>query len=326
MPSLLDLTRQVDSLSKIPVDSYTLTTHNGIPIGSILPSTLLLLISQQGSLFSVSESDKTVTITVESLTERNYAFASLTESLLKNNLLNMKDQIRHELYTVYDGSSKPYVHIERALCPHLGVIMYGIHITGFIKSLTDYYFWVPRRSPTKQTYPNMLDQTVAGGLGYPYGPFDTCIKECTEEAGLPADYVTSKLTSVGSVSYYFSEDGRAQPEIQYVYDLNMTPDNVDDAINDYLLNESTYSIKESHGAWSTEKGLMIPKNIDGEACNFELLSSDQAREKLLKGEFKPNCGLVLIEFMIRHGMISPDEPGYLEMYAHCHSQLPFPSR
>jgi hypothetical protein len=29
--------------------------------------------------------------------------------------------------------------------------------------------------------------------------------------------------------------------------------------------------------------------------------------------YKPNCNLVVIDFLIRHGAISPDMPGYLDV-------------
>lgn len=30
-------------------------------------------------------------------------------------------------------------------------------------------------------------------------------------------------------------------------------------------------------------------------------------------EYKPNCALVVIDFMIRHGFITPEQPGYLQL-------------
>ncbi len=29
--------------------------------------------------------------------------------------------------------------------------------------------------------------------------------------------------------------------------------------------------------------------------------------------YKPNCNLVVIDFLVRHGAISPDMPGYLDV-------------
>lgn len=30
-------------------------------------------------------------------------------------------------------------------------------------------------------------------------------------------------------------------------------------------------------------------------------------------QYKPNCNLVVIDFLIRHGFIVPEHPGYLEL-------------
>jgi len=63
----------------------------------------------------------------------------------------------------------------------------------------------------------------------------------------------------------------------------------------------------------------IPKPFDGEAESFELLSLDMIREKMLAGEFKPNCALVMLDFMIRHGKVTYDnEPHLLEILSKLH--------
>lgn len=53
--------------------------------------------------------------------------------------------------------------------------------------------WVPRRSPTKATWPSMLDNTVAGGIPAGLTPAETMVKECDEEASLPEEFVTKRL-------------------------------------------------------------------------------------------------------------------------------------
>ena len=48
----------------------------------------------------------------------------------------------------------------------LGVVTYGVHMTGFVRDERSTYgmkIWVPRRAKSKQTYGGMLDNTVAGG-------------------------------------------------------------------------------------------------------------------------------------------------------------------
>lgn len=38
----------------------------------------------------------------------------------------------------------------------------------------------------------------------------------------------------------------------------------------------------------------------------ELLASDEPR-------FKPNVGVVLVDFLVRNGFVSPDDPSYLQL-------------
>lgn len=43
----------------------------------------------------------------------------------------------------------------------------------------------------------------------------------------------------------------------------------------------------------------ILRPCDGEAESFALMSTDEVLEHIIKGKFKPNCALVLIDFFIR---------------------------
>ena len=76
--------------------------------------------------------------------------------------------------------------VERAAAALLGIKCYGVHMNGYVrggdgqKSL-----WVARRSPSKATFPGMLDHLVAGGQPYGIGCADNLVKECWEEACIP---------------------------------------------------------------------------------------------------------------------------------------------
>lgn len=143
--------------------------------------------------------------------------------------------------------------------------------------------WTPRRTPTKSTYGGMLDNTVAGGIAAGMGVRETLVKESAEEASLPASLVAG-ARAVGAVSYFYERDARAggetgllQPEVQYVYDLE-----VDDSV--------------------------VPRPSDDEVTDFCLMTVDQVRvlaccagvgtdtavqvkQELAQGQFKPNCAL-----------------------------------
>ena len=75
---------------------------------------------------------------------------------------------RNELYAVYPKNQHPLnfktelFHIERGLCKFLGIETFGVHVNCFTKKSDGIYIWIGRRSPTKTTFPNMIDQCVAG--------------------------------------------------------------------------------------------------------------------------------------------------------------------
>lgn len=47
------------------------------------------------------------------------------------------------------------------------------------------------------------------------------------------------------------------------------------------------------------------------------MSVPQVLSALHAGRFKPNCGLTLVDFFIRHGLVTPDnEPNYLQIQWH----------
>ncbi|TID14857.1 hypothetical protein CANINC_004528 [Pichia inconspicua] len=212
---------------------------------------------------------------------------------------------RDEKYTIYDQNKKPYFNLERSMCPLLGVVMYGVHINGYVKDEHgNYSLWIPRRAKDKPTYPGMLDNTVGGGLGFPYGPLETVYKECYEEAGLEVSYLKEKLFSCGMISYFYqlkpydfqSELGLVQPEVEYIYDIEMDSETV-------------------------------PHPVDNESEDFRLMPIEEVKVRLFNGEFKDNCGAVIVDFMIRHSLLTPElEPDYLEINNRLHRFLPFPTK
>jgi len=54
----------------------------------------------------------------------------------------------------------------------------------------------------------------------------------------------------------------------------------------------------------------VPVPQDGEVEEFMLLPIPEVIDRL--GEFKPNCAVIVVHFLIRHGLVTPDtEPDYL---------------
>lgn len=116
------------------------------------------------------------------------------------------------------------------------------------------------------------------------------VKECEEEAGLSPE-LAAKCVPAGAVSYYAEGSKGLSPEIQFVYDLELPHD-------------------------------FVPKAVDGEVANFYHWTVEEVMEKMVTPEFKPNCALVLLDFFIRKGFITPDaEPRYLDLLAGMRTNL-----
>ncbi|KAI5958243.1 hypothetical protein KGF57_002598 [Candida theae] len=303
--SFLKIIEEVDSFKKTDA-FYTLLDHKGTaPLGYIDPTIVKLL--QSETAFITDHDSKTIAIDskFDTLEKRNDMLAEVANRWRKIPELDerLNKGWRNELYIVYNPSKTEYARIERAFSVLLGVVTYGVHINGYVppelSSNGKLKLYIPRRSKTKPTFPGMLDNTVAGGLGYPHGLKATVIKECFEEAGLEEDFVCKNIKSTGVVTYfYLTDDGRAQPEVEYTYDIIIKED-------------------EAH--------FINPQ--DGEAEDFKLMTVDEVLERLGNREFKPNCGLVIIDFLIRHGFITAEnEPDYLEIVSRSHVKFPFPTR
>lgn len=53
---------------------------------------------------------------------------------------------------------------------------------------------------------------------------------------------------------------------------------------------------------------------DGEVEDFRLLDVEEVADLIQNtDEFKDNCNLVIIDFFVRHGLITPEQPGYLDL-------------
>ncbi|WVF66391.1 hypothetical protein IAT40_001131 [Kwoniella sp. CBS 6097] len=210
---------------------------------------------------------------------------------------------RNELYAIYahpDSSGLRHTmiggtgnnvafHLERAACALFGLATFGVHMTAYEGEGDDMKVWVPRRSKTKATWPGRLDNSVAGGITAGASPDETIIRECDEEANLPDDFVRKRVKSTGVCTYfYITDEGFLQPEVEYIYDLPLPPA------------DSPEYIK--------------PRPHDDEVESFALLTIPDLIEALHSGDMKPNCGLIYVDFLIRHGHITVDnEPEFFEI-------------
>ena len=206
---------------------------------------------------------------------------------------------RDELFSVRSSfHSKPKLIIERACAPLFGVPAYGVFVNGYTcegdNNNTPTHIWIGRRSSTKQTWPSRLDCLAAGGLSSGMLPKQSMINECQEEAGIPEELLLDNLKSVSAVSYTGYNDDRwgLKRDVLYCFDLQLPVD-------------------------------FKPIPVDGEMESFmkinikddliDLLAKPILEKDDSDNEWKTNCGVVLIDFLCRHGFVDVDDPAYLQL-------------
>ena len=188
---------------------------------------------------------------------------------------------RDELFPVSTSwSAAPAFLIERAAVPHFGAGGHGVHLNGWVRRGTQVHMWVARRARHKPTWPGLLDQIAAGGQPAGIGLRENMIKESAEEAGIPRP-IAERMHAAGAVTYVLETEDGLRPDTVYVFDLELP-------------------------------GSFEPRNTDGEVEAFELLPIEEVAAMVRDGTgFKFNCSLVVIDFLIRHGLLDEREPDYV---------------
>lgn len=259
-----------------------------------------------GKDWHVDHTNRTVCLRIDytgdnSVESQNDAIRNLLERASESKTFRVLEKWRNELYPVHGMSGK--VGMERSGSLLFGINSYGVHMTAYIREGDQMRIWVPRRASSKKTYGGMLDSTVAGGISLGEKVMESLIREAEEEASFPKQLIRHHAKPCGTVSYFFVRDKKAgdgigllQPECQFVYDLEVDKD-------------------------------VVPRPNDDEVEDFQLWTVDQVQEAMAEGQFKPNCAMVLLDFFIRHGILTPDnEENYAEIESRLHRKLPFPTR
>ena len=290
---------------------YTLrwADENGTyPIGYMLPKVVNELATVPEAVWNLTEVDhdqKTVQIRGQRAEkETTTAVANLAAYWREKGAFKLLRGWRDELWPVYGRSGELLFSMERAAVGLFGAMRYGVHLTAYVVDHSAPHglkIWVPKRASDKSTFPGMLDNTVAGGLMTDEDPFECIIREADEEASLSEALVRNNAKEVGTVTYVYITNeehvGEADfiyPECQWVYDLELSADTT-------------------------------PCPKDGEVEEFRLCDIDEIKKDLAAGNFKDNCALVMLDFFIRHGILSDaKEPSFASIQRRMHRKIPFP--
>jgi 8-oxo-dGTP pyrophosphatase MutT (NUDIX family) len=132
--------------------------------------------------------------------------------------------------------------------------------------------------------PGKLDNMIAGGQPHGLALAENLVKEAAEEAGL-APALALAARPAGIVTYRMETPPGVKVDCLFVYDLEMPAG-------------------------------LAPVNTDGEVERFDLLPWERVAEIIRDtDDFKFNCPLVVLDFLIRRGLIGPEHPDYLALCA-----------
>ena len=191
--------------------------------------------------------------------------------------------LMNELYPVTARTREEALfEIDRSAAALFGLRTFAQHVNGIVRKHDGLYMWLGRRAVDKGTFPGMLDQLVAGGLPVAENFQSNLNKECSEEADIGIELAQAAVP-VGALSYNIDNERGYKYDTLYCYDLELPED-------------------------------FTPRCTDGEVSEFMLLPIAEVQQIVLEtDDFKPNCNLVVIDFLLRHGMITPEHDEYLDL-------------
>ena len=190
---------------------------------------------------------------------------------------------RQETFPVVRQFGGPeFLRLDRSAVPLFGVRAFGVHVNGLVCTPSGNQMWIGRRSRTRTVAPCKLDNLTAGGLPADVSLMENLIKECSEEANIPKS-LAKKACPAGAISYCMENGQGLKSDCMFCFDLHLPAG-------------------------------FVPHNADGEMESFTLMPVPDVIEKVRNTEeFKYNVNLVILDFAIRHGFVTPAEPDYMDL-------------
>lgn len=198
-------------------------------------------------------------------TVRNSVLAAVCAALRTKGLL---PAWRDELINVWDLPQRSVrLQIERGAARFFGVVTQAVHLNGLVARDGHWSLWVARRSLAKAVDPGLRDNLVAGGIIAGADPAGTLLRECAEEAGMPAG-LAARAAAAGEIQVCRDVPEGLHTERLMVFDL--------------ILDDT----------WQ-------PVNQDGEVSEFTLMPVAAVLQSIARGEFTLDAGLVTLDSIAR---------------------------
>lgn len=283
--SFLDRIRRCSLPSGL--DGFLTFRVEGRPYGVVAPSFAQLL-SAFPTVFHVEDGTVDLAPELRTPVERTRQVNAVLRLLADQGEI---EAWRGEMFPVTEGFREPAAfNIDRGAVTAFGVRAFGVHVNGFVRAPDSLKMWIGVRAADTRIEPGKLDQMVAGGQSAGLGLMENVVKESGEEAAIPPD-LAARAVPVGATSYVMAWGEGIKRDTLFNFDLELPAD-------------------------------FRPHNADGEMQRFELWPIEQVIASVRDSDdFKFNCSLVAIDFLIRHGFIEPDHPEYHEILCGLHQPL-----
>lgn len=261
-------------------DEFVPLTVDGSAVGRIRPAFASHLLAFPEVFQGHADIGVSLSPEITGFDRRTAAVATVIESLAKQGLVQAP---LGEPYPVTRGTRDEAIFlVDRSMASWLGLRTFGQHLNGYVRRGDELLMWVGRRSSDRRIFPGRLDQLVAGGLPYGVSLEDNLAKECYEEAGIPPG-LAAEAKFVGSLTYFAQTEKGAKPDELFCYDLELP---------------ETFE----------------PQCTDGEVEHFYLKPVTEVMEIVRTTEdFKPNCSLVVLDFLIRHQVLDASDAEYVDV-------------
>ena len=252
---------------------------DGVAYGQISDE-LAACLAEFPAVFDVEQERVALSGSLRNFDERTAAVAEALKKLCDRGVL---PPWRGESYPlVRRWGDVPVMTVDRCAAAPLGIRSFGVHVNGVTERAGEPFMWIGRRALDKPSAPGKLDHIVAGGQPHGLSIMENLIKECAEEADIPAT-LAGTARPTGVIRYLCEWTDGLRDDVLFCYDLHLPED-------------------------------FTPRNTDGEVEAFYLWPLEQVVERVRETEdFKFNVNLVIIDHMIRQGHFGPDDPDYQEI-------------
>ena len=240
-------------------------------------------LAQFNDVFRIADGVATFVARLSDCNARSAAMADIAQALRAEGAL---PAWRDETYAVApEFGAPPAFHLERGAARWFGVRTWAAHVNGLVHDNGDLRMWFARRSPTKAVDAGLFDNLVGGGIAAGMRVDATVVKEAWEEAGIAA-HVARRARPAGAVHVRRKMFDGLERETLFVHDLAL-PKN------------------------------FVPANQDGEAVGHRLVDLTEAARLIAQDgtseDVTVDASVVVLDWLLRHGAIVPDAPGYIPL-------------